>query len=472
MGNNLYITGLQPQSGLALVTLGVMELLVRNLGSVAFFRPIVNTGKAGDGKDAILQLIADHYALAPSYDRMYGVSFEEARALIAEKQHDRLLEKVLDKYKELEEQHDFVLCLGTDFESDSAAFEFDLNVDMANNLGCPVLMVASAGSSKQRDVIEACRFAVGTFKRKGSEVMAVLLTRAPTAEREAVCRALGEALQGSVDLIYSVPNDDSLEQPTMAEIAAALNAVVIYGEGRMNRPVSRFVVAAMNLRNFLARLTDNSLIITPVDRIDIVLGTLAAFRSSNMPNIAGIVLTGYLEPDALLRPLLQGLNDLVPIIKVKEDTFTTAMQVRDIRSDITAEARLKIAAALNLFETNVDTTELRERIVGYSVLFITPKMFEFSLIKRARAFRQTIVLPEGEEERILKAAEILMHRQAVNIILLGREERVRAKILSLGLQLDDITVIDPVQSPHFNDYAETFFTLCQRQSEIVAGRAA
>ena len=459
MSNNLYITGLEPKSGLSLVTMGVMEFLVRNLGRVAFFRPIVNTERYKNGRDEIIHLIASHYDLDIDYQRMYGVTFEEARNLIGEKKHDKLVERVLDKYKELEQEYDFVLCLGTDFDSDSSAFEFDLNVDMANNLGCPVLMVANAASGAPQNVVKSCRFAIETFTSKGSKVLAVLLNRTPAEHHQEIVISLKLALQGSVDLVYTIPFEESLDRPTMAEIAGAFEAQIIYGESQLTRPVSRFVIAAMNLRNFLPRLSEDSLIITPVDRLDIVLGTLAAYRSANMPNIAGIVLTGYLEPDEMLRSLLQGLSDLVPIIKVKEDTFTTAMRIREINNCITPEAKLKIATALNLFESNVNTDELRNRIIGYSVLFTTPKMFEFSLIKRARAHKQTIVLPEGEEDRILQAAEILIHRQAVDIVLLGRKEVIREKIFTLGLHLGDIEIIDPTASPLFDDYASTYFEL-------------
>ena len=459
MSKNLYISALEPKSGLSLITLGVMEFLVRNLGKVAFFRPIINTQRCKDGRDEVIHLIATHYGLTTDYEQMYGFTFEEARNLIGEKQHDKLVEGVLDKYKALEQEYDFVLCLGTDFESDSSAFEFDLNVEMANNLGCPVLMVANANGGDARSVVKSCRFAIETFRAKGSNVLAVILNRTPQQLREEIVTSLSQEVKDSVDLIYPIPYEEFLDRPTMAEIARTFEAKIIYGESQLNRTVSSFVVAAMNLKNFLPRLRQDSLVITPVDRLDIVLGTLAAFRSSTMPNIAGILLTCYLEPDEQLRSLLHGLTDIVPIIKVKEDTFAAAMKIREIHNCITPEARRKIAAALNLFESNVNTTELRNKIIGYSLLLTSPKMFEFSLIKRARAHKQKIVLPEGEDDRILQAAEILIHREAAHIVLLGRKKIIREKIFTLGLHLDTIEIINPTEAPCFDDYVATYFAL-------------
>jgi phosphate acetyltransferase len=459
MSKNLYITALEPQSGISLVALGVMEFLVRNLMRVAVFRPIVNTRNDAGKTDEIIHLIASYYNLDIPYRKMYAYTFEEARTLVADKQYDKLLEGILDSYKELENESDFVLCLGTDFESDSAAFEFELNVEIANNLGSPVLMIANAHEGSIEGVVRSCRFAIESFEEKGSKILSIIVNRTPAELQEEMLRSLKEKLEKKIELIYSIPFEESLDRPTMAEIARALNAKVIYGSQQLNRVVSRFVIAAMDLKNLLPRLDNDNLVITSIDRIDIILGMLAAYRSSNMPNIGGIVLTGYLQPDEMLRNLLLGMDDLVPILKVEDDTFTTALKIKAIRNSITPESTLKIASGLGLFESNVSTSELRKKIVGYSMLFTTPKMFEFGLVNRARAFKQTIVLPEGEDERILRAAEILIHRDVVNIVLLGKVQVIKNKILTLGLALSEVTIIDPVQSDLLEDYAATYFDL-------------
>ncbi|BHH82037.1 phosphate acetyltransferase [Desulforhopalus sp. 52FAK] len=463
MSKNLYISALEPKSGISLVALGVMEFLVRNLVRVAVFRPIVNMKHNRDGEDEIIHLISSHYNLDIPYSQMYAYTFEEARTLVADKQYDKLLETTLDRYKALEAAYDFVLCIGTDYESDSSAFEFELNVELANNLGCPVLMIANAHESSIESIVRSCRFAIESFEEKSSSILSIIVNRTPVTLQEKMLTALKEKLQNKTQLIYSIPFEDKLDRPTMAEIAEALDAKVIHGKEQLNRPVSRFVIAAMNLRNFLPRIENGNLIITPVDRIDIILGTLAAYRSSNMPNIGGIVLTGYLKSDKMLRNLLHGMDDLVPIIKVEADTFTTAMKIKEIHNCIKPESSLKIASALGLFESHVQTTELRKNIVGYSMLFTTPKMFEFSLIKRARTHKQTIVLPEGSDDRILKAAEILIHRDAVKIILLGNVQSIRNKIQALGLILNDVKIIDPNHSKLLTEYADTYYQLRQHK---------
>ena len=73
-------------------------------------------------------------------------------------------------------------------------------------------------------------------------------------------------------------------------------------------------------------------------------------------------------------------------------------------------------------------------------------MFEYDLLQRAKAKKQHIVLPEGEEERILHAAEILLLRDVVKITLLGNEKIIRQKIQALALKMDNVQIIDPLNS--------------------------
>jgi phosphate acetyltransferase len=86
-------------------------------------------------------------------------------------------------------------------------------------------------------------------------------------------------------------------------------------------------------------------------------------------------------------------------------------------------------------------------------------MFEYELIQRAKKSQQQIVLPEGEEERILRASEILLHRNVAELILLGNPETIQQKVGSLGLNLEGITVIDPLNSQLRTGYARTYYEM-------------
>lgn len=459
MSKNLYITASEPRSGKSAIALGVMELLIRNIKNVAFFRPIINVPADKKNRDIVISLISQYYQLNVPYEDCYGLTIDQAKTLVAEGKHEALLERILDKYKALESTHDFVLCLGTDHEGVASAFEFDINAEIANNLGCPLLIVANAHEKSLKEIEKTCQFLMESFEDKGCDIITLVVNQTPSSLQEKVVEFLKPKLCKKVELVYSIPYESTLGRISMSEITKNMKAEVLFGVKQLNRLVSRFTVAAMHLKNFLPRLTEGSLIITPVDRLDVILGALAAVKSQTMPSIAGIVLTGYLQPDYVLFNLLEGMSDIVPILKVEDDTFTAAKKISEMHSRIHADDPKKIAMALGLFESHVDTTELRQKIVDFSVSFITPKMFEFGLIKRARMHKQRIVLPEGEEERILSAAEIIIHRDIASITLLGNKEVILGKISGLGLDLKNVDIIEPLKSRLFDDYVETYYQL-------------
>jgi phosphate acetyltransferase len=201
------------------------------------------------------------------------------------------------------------------------------------------------------------------------------------------------------------------------------------------------------------------LIITPGDRADVIIGSLAAASSKTMETISGILLTGGLKPEPPIWQLIKGFRPIVPILSVKHNTFPTAAVVDKIHATISPGDERKITQAIALFEKNVDIDEFSDRLTKARPTIITPKMFEYELIQKAKRDRQHIVLPEGEEERILRATEALLRREVVHITLLGDEEVIEGKVSELGLHLDGVNIIDPVRSPDFEEYAETYFRL-------------
>jgi phosphate acetyltransferase len=135
------------------------------------------------------------------------------------------------------------------------------------------------------------------------------------------------------------------------------------------------------------------------------------------------------------------------------------MNLNSVGAVLTPDNDRKMATALGVFETHVDLKELGDRISGTPSTWVTPIMFEYDLIERARTSRQHIVLPEGTEERILKASEILTRRNVVDLTLLGNEEEVRERIASLGLGLEGIPVVDPTRSEQRKEYAQVYWEM-------------
>ena len=78
-----------------------------------------------------------------------------------------------------------------------------------------------------------------------------------------------------------------------------------------------------------------------------------------------------------------------------------------------------------------------------------------TLIDRAKADKKTIVLPEGNDERILEAAQEALAQGIANIIILGDADEIAAK----GYNLEGATIIDPATSDKQEEFAELLYEL-------------
>ena len=459
MSNNLYITATEARSGKSVVSLGVMEMLLRKIERVGFFRPLINVEPESGAMDNDIDLIRTHFNLPMPYEHMYGYTTSEVDKLLSAGKEGEVLEGIINKYEQLSKTCDFILCEGTDFVSSSAAFEFDVNAEISRNLGCSVLLVANANQKRVDETIQAIDLALDAFSEKGCRPLAIVINRIEPKDKKTLENHLRERDLTQEQLIYTIPNYTRLGSPTVGEIADILNADILYGEEYLSRHVHHFTVAAMQIQNFLPRIEHGSLIITPGDRSDVIVACLAVAASVSMKTISGIVLTGGLIPDESVWKLIKGASRKMPILSVGENTFPTATLVDKIHSTISPHDDRKITQALAAFEKNVEAAQLAEKVITFKAAIVTPKMFEFGLIQRAKAPPKHIVLPEGEEERILQASEVLLRREVADITLLGNEQRIREKISQLGIQLDTVNIINPVESDVFDDYIQTYYNL-------------
>jgi len=459
MANKLYVTATEPRSGKSAIVLGLMELLTRNINNVAFFRPLIDADHAHSEQDNTISLIKHQFSLSADYEEMYGYTVAEANQLLAMGKHTEFLDGLMTKYNLLVEKSDFVLCEGFEHEGAAASFDFDINVEIITNLGCPVVLVAGGRMKSPEDLVRSIKVYHESLVERNCDIVATVVNRVAPGYLEMVKEKLSARKVDQEELVYVIPNDENLGNPSVGEVARLLNAEILYGETSLTRHVRSFTIAAMQLRNLLERIDYGSLIITPGDRSDVVLACLAAVQSMTMPNISGIMLTGGLVPEAPIQKVIEGFPDAIPIISVGENTFQAAIRVEKIHAAITPDNTRKITQALAVFEKYINTEELGDKIIKTKTTTITPKMFESQLLQRAKVDRQHIVLPEGEDARILRAAEILLRREVVDVTLVGNEEKVRKKISVLGLHLEDAKIIEPKKSPLFEEYARTYFEL-------------
>ena len=454
MQNTIYIATSEPNSGKTIVALGVMENLNHRVSRIAYFRPVIRSTPENDPS---ITLMRARYRLQVDPHAMYGANRETTRALLAADKTSDLVKHILEKFKAIQEEADLVVCEGTSFAGLAPAYEFDLNAEIASNLNATVLHVATARDKSDADVRDAVHIAIDQLTEHRCETLAAIVNHVPP-DRLRALQAQFHSDQLACP-VFTLPNEPSLDKPTLDEIASALGARQISSEDAgLATDVQSFVVAAMQLPNFLEHLRAGCLVITPGDRADILVGGLASLASRTLPNIAGFVLTGGLTPNSQVMKLVNGLPT-VPILSVESDTFETATKVASVQAVLRPENERKIASALGLFETHVDLQQLEARIAAPRQAKLTPLMFEYELLRRARSQKRRIVLPEGSEPRILRAVDVLLRRRVVDLILLGVESEIRQSAASLGIKLDDVEIIEPNASPLLAEFAAAYFEM-------------
>ena len=468
MASSVYVTTPEAHCGKSLLCLGILEAVLRKTQRVGVFRPIISgeSDEKHPPRDKNIDLLLTHFNLDWPYEATYAFHKREARDMLTQGHYNELLDTIINKYKAMERECDFILCEGTDFTDEAAAFDVNINVDIAKNLGCPVLILGRGDQERSLDdAVSPVQLTYESFRERECQVLGLVINRAQPSQAHELLLALRQVISDKSLLLSVIPQNEVLQSATLREIAESLSAEVLYGADQLDRQAYRYSVAAMQLQNYLPHLTENCLVITPGDRGDILLGVLQAHQSKNYPAIAGVLLTTRQNPEEPIRQLLEGLSDLVPVLSVAENTFRTASRLSQINSYITADNTSKIQLSKRLFDKYVDTAALEEKISAVRQRGITPRMFQYNLVQQAREVKKHIVLPEGTDERILRAAEILLDQDIVDLTLLGNEEEVRGLIQRLGLRLDKerLTVINPAQAAEFDRYVDTFVELRQHK---------
>jgi phosphate acetyltransferase len=459
MNNAIYIATSEANSGKSIVALGLMRMLLGKAAKVGYFRPIIDDSKYVE-KDNHINTMITHFDLDIECEDAYAFTRTQFINKRNEGKEGEIFDKIIEKYKYLEERHDFMLVEGTDFSGEGTAIELDINVLIAKNLGIPAIIVSSGVGKTLEEFIGGLHLAYDSFKQKEVEVLAVVANKVQEKNIELVRNGLEANLPKDV-FVNVIPIIPSLNNPTLKEIAHAIDAEVLFGHDYINNQSSSFKVGAMQLRNYLTHLEENCLIITPGDRADIILGALQANISSNYPTISGMVLTGGIMPEPPIIKLIEGLSNIIPIMTVKEGTFDVANKIGAVRSHMYADNKQKIVTSLNVFEKYVETDKLNDKLITYQGSGITPRMFQYMLLKRARSQRKHIVLPEGSDDRIITAAARLAEMDIVDLTILGQQDRIEAAVkrLELNFDLTKVSIINPIESDYYKDFSNTLFEL-------------
>src|SRR5690242_17008115 len=356
MSKAIYIASSESNSGKSVITLGLMNILLGKIRKIAYFKPVIRDIDSNK-KATSIETMIDHFDLDTPYEDCYAFTYSELLRYRSEGNQSFVIDTIINKYKRLEDTHDFVLVDGMDFEGEGASFEFSSNLDIAKNLSTPLILVTKASGYSPDEITKNVLSTMQMLRNREVPLLAVIANKADPLKMEELHVLFAQRLSKGV-LTSIIPYAKELSSPTMKEIAEGLGGKVLFGQNYLSNPVDHFIVGAMQLQNCLTHIDENTLIVTPGDRGDIILAMIQANLSKNYPKVAGLVFSGGLTPDEPIVRLLEGLETLVPMVQVQTGTFETVNKVASVKSRIYPENTLKIDLAIAMFEKNTDTVSL------------------------------------------------------------------------------------------------------------------
>ncbi len=445
---SVFIASSERQVSKSAIALGVLDLLTRQVRRVAVFRPLVQSLEHDALSEALLPGSGRH---KQEFATAVGVTYADFAADQAE-----AIDTIVRKYSALADTHDAVVVLSSDYTDIEVGTELDHNALIAANLNTPVLYVCRTARRSPKQVRRLTAAAIEAFEARYNTVIGVALTHADPADAEQLIAAVRKVRDVPISVL---PHNPVLAAPSVGAQFAAVDAKHWLGQPEfLTHESLHVIVAAMTLPNLLPRLKREATVIMPADRLDLLPGLIMAHRSPDHGPLAGLVLTGGFEvPETVSKLFADSAIDL-PIAVTQGDTFPTAIALEKVRGTSTGSPR-KREVARALFTENVDEEALLAAIDLPRTEIRTPTMFEHQIMQQARSNKQRIVLPESTDDRILRAADVVLQRKVAELILLGDSGKISARATELGLNLTDATVINPEDPKLLEEFSAEYAKL-------------
>jgi phosphate acetyltransferase len=442
---SIYVASPEGDTGKSTIALGILHRLTATVAKVGVFRPIT---RLGESRDYILELLLAHTTAGLPYEQCVGVSYQRLHA-----DPDAAIADIVDRFHRVADQCDAVLIVGSDFTDVASPSELGVNARIAVNLGAPVVLAVRAQGRAPEEVAGVVELCLAELRAQHAHTAAVVANRCDPSQLAQVA----DALRAFEPKAYVLPEEPLLVAPSVADLQAAVDGTLIKGDEQLlGREVLDVLVAGMTAEHVLERLTEGVAVVTPGDRSDVVLAVMSAHAAEGFPSLSAVILNGGLELHSSIAALVDGLRLRLPIVATDLGTFETASAVASARGRVTVTSQRKIDTAIALMDRYVDIGDLLDHLAIPIPTVTTPQMFEYRLIEQARSDRKRIVLPEGEDDRILKAAGRLLQRGVADLTILGDEAEVRGRSAELGVDLTDAVVLNPRTSELCDMFAEQY----------------
>ncbi|MDD5078643.1 MAG: AAA family ATPase, partial [Candidatus Omnitrophica bacterium] len=270
---------------------------------------------------------------------------------IAKPDKKAISSQILNSFRRVAKGQELVVIEGTGHAGVGSVFDHS-NAAVARLLGSKVIIISSGGVGRPIDEIMLNK---ALFEKEGVKVIGVIVNKILPNKFDRISRLVRKGLEEKgVNVLGVLPYEPMLARPSIGQILDETGYRVLCGEKYLERSVAKVIVAAMEPPDAAGYISEDSLMITPGDRGEMIKIALDCFGDSAKKKlkICGIILTCGITPEPPVMDLLEKAD--IPVLLSDSDTYDVATSVHDITVKLRACDKEKIDAAVRLIKENVD----------------------------------------------------------------------------------------------------------------------
>ena len=360
----LFVAATRQNDGKTTTCLGLFAALQQRLDRVGYIKPIgqrfVKFHDQLIDEDTVL--FDTTYDIRTPIESMSPVAIDSTftRRFLddPEGMHPLLIDKVLRAFDRSAYEKDVIIIEGSGHAGVGAICNLS-NAEVARLLGAKAIIVSRGGIGKPVDEIALNK---SLFDKFGVEVIGAILNKVDPERLELVRQYTGKALgRLGVPLLGVIPTTETLTFPNLSQVVETVEGRWLNGKalGQSNR-VLNVVVGAMTATSLIDYIKPGMLVITPGDREDVLLLTIASCSVAGQKPLAGIVLTRNILPSPHIMEMIAQTS--IPVVISREESYTVASRIYSMTVKTQPQDADKIPVIKKLIADNVDLTAILEML--------------------------------------------------------------------------------------------------------------
>jgi phosphate acetyltransferase len=384
--------------------------------------------------------------------------------MISQDKIDILLEEIIALFEKHTNKEDIAIIEGL-VSTQNHPYAVRLNREICNALDAQIVLVSAPGNLMMNQLNDKLEIVAGSYGgHRGKKVIGCIFNKvnAPIDDKGRLSSELIEnhddsqthdvinalstlpIFSKSFALLGSVPWSFELIAPRVIDVCKHLDAQLLNEGDYQHRRLRSVHFCAREIHNMVSVLKPGALLVMSGDRSDVLVSSCLA--TQNGTKIGALLLTGGYQPDPRIWALCsRALETGLPVLLTQENTWQTSLNLHMFNQEVPADDEQRINRVMEHSAACINSDWVASISKDSNrALRLSPSAFRYKLTQLAQRANKTIILPEGEEPRTIKAAAICAQRNIAKCILLGNKTEILRVAQQQGVVLpDSVKIIQP-----------------------------